>query len=67
MSGEALKLGSRSLFETINGLVKSANMLRQMRSNITRWLRHVNLFLENSMEKGISNIQLLKRPIIGDC
>jgi hypothetical protein len=37
-------------------------MLRAIRINKTRRLAHVNLFLQNTMEKSILNIQLTKIP-----
>jgi len=60
---QLVKPGPGSLLQAINRLVKSANLLLVGRHK-TRGLSHVNLFLKNTIEEGIIDIQLLKRPVV---
>jgi hypothetical protein len=48
------------LFQTIECFHQATEMLRATRVNKTRRLTHVNLFLQNTMEKSILNIRLMK-------
>jgi hypothetical protein len=51
-----------SLFQTIERFDQATKMLRASRINKTRRLSHVNLFLQDTMEESILNIQLTKIP-----
>lgn len=56
LSGEAFKPGHRCLFQSINGLKKKADMRRIGWINISRRLRHKNLFMKHPMKESIRNI-----------
>jgi hypothetical protein len=67
LSCEALKPSSRSLLESINRLLKLADMLRLVGRHITRRLHHVYLFFQNPMKECIPHIKLSKRPVVSHC
>ena len=58
LRSKPLKPSSRSLFETIKSFMKKADMSWKSRINMTLRLSHIDLFLKNTMEKGIIDIQL---------
>ena len=55
-SAETLKLGPRSLFETVEGTTQPTNQAG--RSSKPRRRNHVDLLLKISVKKGILHIQL---------
>jgi len=58
---EAPKPGSWRLFQTVQWLLQHANFMCTLPlSNKTCWLLHVNLLIENNIEKGILDVQLMK-------
>lgn len=63
MSRKPLNPGLRYLFETIERLPQMTDMIRKNWIHIAWRLNHIDLFFQETMEKGISNIQLPKRPI----
>ena len=67
LSSKPLKPGSGSLFESINGLVLLAHIVRMLWINIALWLRHINFLLEDAMKECIANIKLSQRPVERDC
>jgi hypothetical protein len=62
-----LKPGLRSLFETIDSLVKLTDMGRMLRINKTRRLSHENRLLKKAIQEGILDIKLLERPTERNC
>jgi hypothetical protein len=58
---------TRSLLKAIESLNKATEMMRASWINKTRGLAHINLFLQDSMKKGILNIQLTKRSSTSNC
>jgi hypothetical protein len=53
---------TRSLLQSIQSLHKAAEMLRTCMINKAWGLMHINLLLQNSMQKGILHIKLTKGP-----
>uniref|UniRef100_A0A8R7PPE5 Uncharacterized protein n=1 Tax=Triticum urartu TaxID=4572 RepID=A0A8R7PPE5_TRIUA len=53
---------TRGLLQTIKSFDKTTQMMWLSRINKTGRLTHRNLFFQNSMEKSILNVKLLKRP-----
>jgi hypothetical protein len=60
LSTESRILGSGSLFQTIESFVKLANILRMRSIMKTRWLLHVDLLFQNTMQEHVLHIQLMK-------
>lgn len=48
--------GSRDLFETIHSLTKATKIMRKSGINVSMRLFHVNLFIEDTMQKSIFDI-----------
>lgn len=57
---ETLKPSKRSLFQTIQRLLKTINMIGKTRINETWRLSHENWFVKNPIEKGILDINLMQ-------
>jgi hypothetical protein len=57
-----LKPGTRGLFETIEGFVKSTYVSRSLGVNETGGLLAVDNFVEMTMKKGVFDIKLVDRP-----
>lgn len=55
-TGKSLIPGMRCLFEAIKGLMQLANMIGKGWISEALWLCHVDVFLEDAMKKGISDI-----------
>jgi hypothetical protein len=53
---------TRSLFQSIQSLYKTAEMLGTCRINKAWGLTHINLLLKNTMQKSILDIKLSKEP-----
>ncbi|XP_048556699.1 uncharacterized protein LOC125537428 [Triticum urartu] len=59
--GETLEPGARGLFKTIEGAAKSTD--HTIRSIVPRWLLHINLHTQLTIEKGVLDIKLRDRPM----
>jgi hypothetical protein len=59
--------GPRGLFESINSLNETTQMMRAMRILKTRGLTHEHFFLENTIKKSILNIKLTQGPTTRNC
>jgi len=55
------KLGSRSLFETLESTAKTANCVRRM--VIARWRMHINFLSKISIQECLFDIHLKQLPI----
>jgi hypothetical protein len=60
--GEALVPHTRSLLESIEGLVESTDMLRPRRVDEARWLLTIDHLIKIAMEKGVLDVELMNRP-----
>jgi hypothetical protein len=58
LSTESRILGS--LFQTIESFVKLANIPRMRNIMKTRWLLHVDILFQNTMQGRVLHIQLMK-------
>jgi hypothetical protein len=58
--GEAGEPGTRSLFEAIKGFVQFAHVAKKGKIHKPLGLFHVNLFIEETVKKGIGDVQLLE-------
>ena len=47
---------SSSLFKAIKNLTKPTNMIRELRMNVTLWLRNVDFFFKGSMKEGVADV-----------
>lgn len=57
--------GARHLFQTIKGPIELADQ-SFVRGYKTRWLIHINLLLQGTIDKHIVNINLLNIPMISE-
>jgi hypothetical protein len=57
---------TRGLLKTIHRLLKLPHILRIARVLKTRWLLHINIFLQKTMKKGITNFNLTETPSARD-
>ena len=55
---------ARCLFEAIKSFVKATNMLGVSGINKAKWLFHINLLVENTIQEGIPNVKLLQGPVV---
>ena len=64
---KSVKPGSRGLFQAIQRFMQPADMMRKVMIHIAWWLLHVDFLLQKTMEEGIGDIQLPKRPMKTHC
>jgi hypothetical protein len=57
---------TRSLLQSIQSLYKAAETLRTCRINKAWGLTHINLLLQNTMQKSILHIKLTKEPSLSN-
>jgi len=60
---ETQELGTGGLFQSVDGLVKAADMIREVRILKPLRLLHENLFLKIAVEKCIGDVQLMNGPV----
>lgn len=65
-SSELVMPGPWRLLESIKGLMKLANQ-RLVTANEARWLDHIDVFLNCSIEERIVDVDLLNVPLVSEC
>ncbi|KAM2697115.1 hypothetical protein EV1_041414 [Malus domestica] len=64
---EFVKPGPMSLLQSIQGFSKFVDMMRIIGITETGGLLHIDIFLKVSMQKSITDIQLVEKPIMLNC
>jgi len=61
-----MKLGSWSLFQSIDRLVQLANMGGKVRVSTTLWVSHIDVLVRITKKDGILHINLANNTTMGD-
>jgi len=61
-----MKLGIRSLFQSIERLVELAKMVGKIIVNRVLWLSHMNIFKKIAIKEGVLHIKFANNLAIGD-
>lgn len=66
MRAKATILSARGLFEPIKGSIELADIIRKLVMNKTERLRHIDIPINITMQKGVLDIQLMDGPTRGE-
>jgi hypothetical protein len=66
MSGEPLKPGARGLLKPIERFLETTYVGGIARIDETRRLLTIDFFREIPMEKGVFDVELVNRPVLGE-